>query len=116
VTAFFARTRFDPIRVISIARKPQLLSVALAHQLTAAMTGRTKAKRGGFRSAYSKKRSSPDEGDAPPRASKKAKGDDEEDESATLVPKLQKDEQGDSYVAVRVHSARYMNALSNPYS
>jgi hypothetical protein len=29
---------------------------------------------------------------------------------------LQKDEQGDSYVAVRVHSARYMNALSNPYS
>lgn len=66
------------------------------------MTGRT-TKRGGFKSAYSKKRSSPDEDDAPKRVSKKSKAkvdEDEEDEVGTPVPKLQKDEQGDSYVAV----------------
>jgi hypothetical protein len=69
------------------------------------MTGRPKARRGGFKSAsaYSKKRSSPDDDDAPQRSTKKAKGGEEEeaDETGDLVPKLQKDEQGDFYVAVR---------------
>lgn len=62
------------------------------------MTGRFKAKRGGFKAGnYNKKRSSPDDDDTAPPASKKAKGSEE-----PLVPKLQTDDEGNSYIAVRL--------------
>lgn len=71
------------------------------------MSGRFKSKRGCFRGGYSKKRVSPDDDDAAPRVSKKAKATVEEDEDSEdneeipFVPKLQKDERGDYYVGVR---------------
>ncbi|KZM22297.1 uncharacterized protein EKO05_0000174 [Ascochyta rabiei] len=72
------------------------------------------SKRGGFRGAgtggykrgYTKKRSPNDEDEAP-RASKKSKGDeDEEEDTAPLVPKLQIDDDNNPFVAINNSSKR----------
>ena len=65
-------------------------------------------KRGGarggstFKKTFTKKRSSPDaDDDNAPRASKKTKaGDDNDDESIPVVPELKMDDNGDKYVSV----------------
>jgi hypothetical protein len=59
---------------------------------------------GGFKKAggFAKKRSSPDDDDvddSAPRASKKSKGD-EEDESLPVVPELKTDTEGNAYIGV----------------
>ncbi|KAF2011939.1 hypothetical protein BU24DRAFT_396607 [Aaosphaeria arxii CBS 175.79] len=69
--------------------------------------GRGGTRGGGFKSArtFSKKRASPEDSDnedAVP-ASKKSKGD---EESEPLVPTLQKDGNGDSYVALKSNEMR----------
>ncbi|KAF2124117.1 PC4-domain-containing protein [Dothidotthia symphoricarpi CBS 119687] len=70
-------------------------------------------KRGGARGGapkktfLSKKRVEPsDDEDRPARASKKAKADDEDEEVGTLVPKLEKDEEGNQYVALNTSGKR----------
>jgi hypothetical protein len=65
-------------------------------------------KRGGarggsnFKKTFTKKRSSPDaDNDNAPRASKKTKaGDDNDDESIPVVLELKTDDNGDTYVSV----------------
>jgi hypothetical protein len=65
------------------------------------MAGFAKGKRGGFKSS-AKKRSSPSDDEAP-RTSKKAKF---VDDGTPLVPKLQKDDKGDSYVQLNKQGTR----------
>jgi hypothetical protein len=63
-------------------------------------------KRGGARGGkFSKKRTSPDDDDdgAATQPSKRAKGD---KETTPLVPKLQKDEEGNEYVGVSIFIQR----------
>jgi hypothetical protein len=67
--------------------------------------------RGGFKkaSSYTKKRSSPsnDASDSAPRATKKARNDDaDEDEASTtpVVPELQTDDEGNPYISVHILS------------
>lgn len=74
-------------------------------------------KRGGargggasFKKSYAKKRSSPDDDDSAPRASKKTKADEEEEEGQAVLPKLEKDDEGNHYVAV---SLAYQCQLSD---
>ncbi len=57
---------------------------------------------GSFKKSYTQKRSSPDGDDNDtPRTNKKAKNEDEEEGDAEpVVPKLGKDDNGDSYVGV----------------
>ncbi|KAG9190355.1 hypothetical protein G6011_08443 [Alternaria panax] len=71
-------------------------------------------KRGGarggstFKKSFPKKRSSPDaDDDNAPRASKKTKaGDDNDDESVPVVPELKTDENGDAYVSLNTSGKR----------
>lgn len=69
------------------------------------MAGRTPKRggaRGGFKKAFPKKRSSPEDDDTGARGYKKAKNDDaaSDDEAGPFVPKLEKDDEENAYVAV----------------
>lgn len=57
------------------------------------------ARGGGFKKGFTKKRSSPEDDANAPRATKKAKGD-EEDDSLPVIPELKTDDNGDTYVGV----------------
>ena len=67
---------------------------------------------GAFKKGHVKKRSPEDDNDAP-RTSKKAKGDDDEQEgSAPIVPKLQIDHDNNPFVAVRSFTATQVKRLT----
>jgi hypothetical protein len=72
-------------------------------------------KRGGSRGttfkkpSYTKKRSSPEDSETVPRASKKARADDDDEEddvstSTPLVPELKTDTEGNAYIGVCLQS------------
>ncbi|CBY02364.1 hypothetical protein IAQ61_006950 [Plenodomus lingam] len=64
---------------------------------------------GNFKKSYAnaKKRSSTDDHDSATRASKKTKGDEEEEESGqAVVPVLEKDEDGNDYIALNASGKR----------
>ncbi|KAH9861454.1 hypothetical protein J1614_011200 [Plenodomus biglobosus] len=72
-------------------------------------------KRGGSRGGggsnlkknYAKKRSSPDDDDSVPRANKKTKGDEGEDEGGQVVmPELAKDDDGNDYISLNASGKR----------
>lgn len=65
--------------------------------------GGARGGRGGFTKASAQKRSSPDSEDAPSRANKKSKSS-ADDETATLVPKIEVDDNKDKFVAVSFFS------------
>ncbi|KAF9696833.1 hypothetical protein EKO04_005602 [Ascochyta lentis] len=74
--------------------------------------GFQKASSGGFKKGYTKKRSPEDDDDAP-RASKKSKGDgDEEEDVAPLVPKLQIDDDKNPFVPIN-HSGKRRVTVSD---
>ena len=83
------------------AIKPISAPITLLPTIFLIMTGfkRGGSRGGGFKKSFVKKRSSPDEDDSAPRASKKVKGDEDED-SASVVPELKTDDNGDVYVGV----------------
>jgi hypothetical protein len=92
------------------------------------MAGFTKrgGARGGstYKKTFTKKRSSPDADtdDNAPRASKKTKsGDDEDDEALPVVPELKTDDNGDAYIGVstekqRKYERRHLRVLTIPLS
>ncbi|KAI4644370.1 hypothetical protein J4E93_006271 [Alternaria ventricosa] len=75
------------------------------------MAGFTKrgGARGGssYKKTFTKKRSSPDAGDDnAPRASKKTKSGDDDEESVPVVPELKTDDNGDAYVGLNASGKR----------
>ena len=85
------------IAVIALSTTPHVLAFASTHSMAGFKRG---GARGSFKKGFTNKRSSPDEDDNAPRASKKAKGDEDED-LILVIPELKTDDNGDSFVSVR---------------
>ncbi|KAF2263952.1 PC4-domain-containing protein [Lojkania enalia] len=75
--------------------------------MTGRVRGRGRGRRGGgFPKSDNKKRSSAADDDPAPLTSKRAKTAEEEDDGQPLVPKLETDSEGNSYVALKANGMR----------
>ncbi|RMZ69529.1 hypothetical protein GMOD_00006356 [Pyrenophora seminiperda CCB06] len=102
--------RQSPCVIAAISTFPQyrhLTSATLLETIFLIMV-RTKggrARGGGFNKGFAQKRSFAEEDDSAPHASKKAKGD-ENDDSTPVIPELKTDDNGDVYVGLNTSCKR----------